>query len=320
MFGRYIVAQGYLFHSLFQYITSLNGSKENKKESKMRLDDERESRNVEDRRGQSGFGGARRVSVGRGKGSILGFIILLVGAYYGVDLSGIVGFGQEETYQQQEQSSYRPSSEEAELNTLSRKVLATTERVWGNYFRQSGMTYREPTLVLYRGATQTACGTGQSVMGPFYCPVDEKIYLDLSFYDDMKHKLKAAGDFAFAYVIAHEVGHHIQHQLGITEQTQKAQRNASSRKEANRISVSVELQADCFAGVWGYHIQKEGRLEAGDVEEAFLAAEAVGDDRLQKQSQGRVIPDSFTHGSSAQRLAWFRKGLQSGNPNVCDTF
>ncbi len=285
----------------------------------MRLENERESRNVEDRRGQSGFGSGRRVSVGRGKGGILGFIILLVGAYYGVDLSGIISLGDDQNYSQT-QSTTVSSQEEAELNTLSRKVLYTTERVWGEYFRQNGMTYREPTLVLYRGATSTACGTGQSVMGPFYCPADEKIYLDLSFYDDMKTKLRAAGDFAFAYVIAHEVGHHVQNKLGITRQTQLAQRNARSQKEANQISVNVELQADCFAGVWGYQIQKEGKLDAGDVEEAFLAAEAVGDDRLQQQNQGRVIPDSFTHGSSAQRLAWFRKGLQTGNPNVCNTF
>lgn len=285
----------------------------------MRLENERESRNVEDRRGQSGFGSGRRVSVGRGKGGILGFIILLVGAYYGVDLSGIISLGDDQNYSQT-QSTTVSSQEEAELNTLSRKVLYTTERVWGEYFRQNGMTYREPTLVLYRGATPTACGTGQSVMGPFYCPADEKIYLDLSFYDDMKTKLRAAGDFAFAYVIAHEVGHHVQNKLGISRQTQLAQRNARSQKEANQISVNVELQADCFAGVWGYQIQKEGKLDAGDVEEAFLAAEAVGDDRLQQQSQGRVIPDSFTHGSSAQRLAWFRKGLQTGNPNVCNTF
>ncbi|MGX2949870.1 KPN_02809 family neutral zinc metallopeptidase [Ursidibacter sp. B-7004-1] len=283
----------------------------------MRLDNERESRNVEDRRGQSSYG-SHRMPVGK-KGGLLGFIILLVGAYYGIDLSGVVGFGQEENYPQTQQTQ-NISAEEAELNTLSRKVLYTTERVWGEYFRKNGLTYREPTLVLYRGATSTACGTGQSVMGPFYCPADEKIYLDLSFYDDMKYKLKAAGDFAFAYVISHEVGHHIQHQLGITAKTQQAQRNASSRREANQISVNVELQADCFAGVWGHQIQKEGKLEDGDVEEAFLAAESVGDDRLQKQSQGRIIPDSFTHGSSAQRLAWFKKGLQSGNPNVCNTF
>ncbi|VTU06253.1 Predicted metalloprotease [Actinobacillus indolicus] len=285
----------------------------------MRLENERESSNVEDRRRQSGYSSGRRVSVGRGKGGILGFIILLVGAYYGVDLSGIISLGDDQNYSQT-QSTTVSSQEEAELNTLSRKVLYTTERVWGEYFRQNGMTYREPTLVLYRGATSTACGTGQSVMGPFYCPADEKIYLDLSFYDDMKTKLRAAGDFAFAYVIAHEVGHHVQNKLGISRQTQLAQRNARSQKEANQISVNVELQADCFAGVWGYQIQKEGKLDAGDVEEAFLAAEAVGDDRLQQQNQGRVIPDSFTHGSSAQRLAWFRKGLQTGNPNVCNTF
>lgn len=278
----------------------------------MRLENERESRNVEDRRGQSG---GRRLVGGR-KGGILGFIILLVGAYYGVDLSGMVNLGEG----QYEQQPHIASAEEQELNTLSRKVLYTTERIWGDYFKQNGMVYQAPTLVLYRGATGTACGTGQSVMGPFYCPADEKIYLDLAFYDDMKHKLRAAGDFAFAYVIAHEVGHHIQNKLGITQQTQRAQRNAASQKAANQISVNVELQADCFAGVWGYQIQREGKLEAGDVEEAFLAAEAVGDDRLQQQNQGRVIPDSFTHGSSAQRLAWFRKGLQSGNPNVCNTF
>lgn len=284
----------------------------------MRLENEKESRNVEDRRGHSsGYGSGRRVPVGK-KGGLLGFIILLVGAYYGVDLSGVVGLGSSsEPYQQ---SSSISNQEEAELNTLSRKVLATTERVWGDYFRQSGMTYREPVLVLYRGTTHTACGTGQSVMGPFYCPADQKIYLDLSFYDDMKHQLRAAGDFAFAYVIAHEVGHHVQHLLGITDKTQLAQRRAESQRAANQISVQVELQADCFAGVWGHQIQREGKLEQGDVEEAFMAAEAVGDDRLQKQSQGRVIPDSFTHGSSAQRLAWFRKGLQSGNPNVCNTF
>lgn len=285
----------------------------------MRLENERESRHVEDRRGQGSYRSQRGFSVGRGKGSVLGLIILLVGAYYGVDLSGVVGFGQDDSYQSNQQSTIS-TGEEAELNTLSRKVLHTTERVWGDYFRQNGLSYREPTLVLYRGATATACGTGQSVMGPFYCPMDEKIYLDLSFYDDMKHKMRAAGDFAFAYVIAHEVGHHVQNRLGISQKTQQAQRNARSQSEANKISVLVELQADCFAGVWGHYIQREGKLEAGDVEEAFMAAEAVGDDRLQQQNSGRVIPDSFTHGSSKQRLEWFRKGLQTGNPSVCNTF
>ncbi|OOH91243.1 hypothetical protein BMT54_03040 [Pasteurellaceae bacterium 15-036681] len=284
----------------------------------MRLDNERESRNVEDRRGQRS---SQRGALGGRKGpGILGFIIVLIGAYYGVDLSGVVGLGQDSNSQsyQSSSSSSLSMAEESELNTLSRKVLYTTERIWGNYFKQNGLTYREPKLVLYTGATGTACGTGQSVMGPFYCPADEKIYLDLSFYSDMKTKMKAAGDFAFAYVIAHEVGHHIQHQIGVTQWSQQQQRQANSRTAANKISVRVELQADCFAGVWGYQIQQEGKLEQGDVEEAFLAAEAVGDDRLQKQSQGRVIPDSFTHGTSAQRLASFRKGLLSGNPAVCE--
>ncbi|MDH2998784.1 hypothetical protein A1D22_11470 [Pasteurellaceae bacterium LFhippo2] len=285
----------------------------------MRLGNERESRNVEDRRGQGGSSN-RRVSLGGGKTGILGFIIVLIGAYYGVDLSGVVGLGQDSNFQsyQTTQSSNLSMAEESELNTLSRKVLYTTERIWGSYFKQNGLTYREPKLVLYTGATGTACGTGQSVMGPFYCPTDEKIYLDLSFYHDMKTKMRAAGDFAFAYVIAHEVGHHIQNQIGVTQWTQQQQRQANSKTAANKISVRVELQADCFAGVWGYQIQQEGKLDQGDVEEAFVAAEAVGDDRLQKQSQGRVIPDSFTHGTSAQRLAAFRKGLQTGNPAVCE--
>lgn len=283
----------------------------------MRLDNEQESRNVEDRRSQSsGYGGRR---IGKGKGGVLGLIIILVGAYYGVDLTGLMGYADTQTAQSS-QAVQQNSAEEAELNTLSRKVLYTTERIWGDYFSQNGYKYREPTLVLYRGATQTACGTGQSVMGPFYCPADEKIYLDLSFYDDMKYQLQAAGDFAFAYVLAHEVGHHVQHLMGITTQTQKAQQQAKSQAAANKISVNVELQADCFAGVWGHQIQKEGKLDTGDIEEAFLAAEAVGDDRLQQQKYGRIVPDSFTHGSSSERLAWFRRGLQAGNPEVCNTF
>ncbi|QGM80592.1 neutral zinc metallopeptidase [Otariodibacter oris] len=277
----------------------------------MRLDNDKKSQNVEDRRGQRYSGRA-----GKGKISVVGFIVLLIGAYYGVDLSGIVGVGSQSNYQSQS-INQRYSEEEQSLDTLARKVLYTTERIWGRFFQGNGMIYHEPTLVLYQGLTQTACGVGQSVMGPFYCPVDQKIYLDLSFYEDMKYQLKASGDFAFAYVIAHEVGHHVQQQLGITQKTQSAQRSARNKVDANKISVSVELQADCFAGVWGHEIQKEGKLDAGDVEEAFLAAEAVGDDRLQQQSKGRVIPDSFTHGTSKQRLQWFRKGLQAGDPNVC---
>ncbi|WP_301097966.1 neutral zinc metallopeptidase [Otariodibacter sp.] len=277
----------------------------------MRLDNDKESQNIEDRRGQRYRGGASKRKI-----SVIGFIILLIGAYYGVDLSGIVGTDLQSNYQSKSINE-RSSEEEQSLDMLARKVLYTTERIWGRFFQENGMIYHEPTLVLYQGATQTACGVGQSVMGPFYCPIDQKIYLDLSFYEDMKYQLKASGDFAFAYVIAHEVGHHVQQQLGITQKTQVAQHSARNKIDANKISVSVELQADCFAGVWGHQIQQEGKLESGDVEEAFLAAEAVGDDRLQQQNQGRVIPDSFTHGTSKQRLEWFQKGLQAGDPNVC---
>lgn len=281
----------------------------------MRLDDVERSKHIEDRRGQT----PRRGGMRKG-GGILSLLIVLVGAYYGVDLSGVVNLnGESGQYQAQSQSRLSQDEEQA-LSRLSGAVLTKTEQVWGNYFRQQGMVYKKPTLVLYYDATHSACGTGQAAMGPFYCPLDQKIYLDLSFYDDMRRKMRAAGDFAFAYVIAHEVGHHIQNLLGISEKTHDAQRRAGSRAEANRISVLVELQADCFAGVWGHQIRNEGRLDDGDVEEAFAAAQAVGDDRLQQQSTGRVVPDSFTHGSSKQRLEWFRKGLQSGNPNVCNTF
>lgn len=281
----------------------------------MRLDDVERSKHIEDRRGQT----PRRGGMRKG-GGILSLLIVLVGAYYGVDLSGVVNLnGESGQYQAQSQSRLSQEEEQA-LSRLSGAVLTKTEQVWGNYFRQQGMVYKKPTLVLYYDATHSACGTGQAAMGPFYCPLDQKIYLDLSFYDDMRRKMRAAGDFAFAYVIAHEVGHHIQNLLGISEKTHDAQRRAGSRAEANRISVLVELQADCFAGVWGHQIRNEGRLDDGDVEEAFAAAQAVGDDRLQQQSTGRVVPDSFTHGSSKQRLEWFRKGLQSGNPNVCNTF
>ena len=176
-----------------------------------------------------------------------------------------------------------------------------------------------PKMVLYRGSTPTACGTGQSAMGPFYCPADQKVYLDLSFYDDMKNQLGAAGDAAFAYVIAHEVGHHVQNLDGTMERVNRARARMSER-DANRLSVMVELQADCLAGVWANRAQARQLFEQGDLEEAFNAAEAVGDDRLQQRSRGYAVPDSFTHGTSAQRLQWFRRGLQSGDPAQCDTF
>ena len=182
-----------------------------------------------------------------------------------------------------------------------------------------GKTYQVPKLVMYRGATRTGCGTGQSVMGPFYCPADTTVYIDLSFYDDMKEKLGADGDFAQGYVIAHEVGHHVQKLLGIEPKVRQMQQNASE-SQVNQLSVRMELQADCFAGVWGHAMQQQGVLEPGDLEEALNAAQAIGDDRLQQQGQGRVVPDSFTHGTSQQRYTWLKRGLDSGDPAQCNTF
>lgn len=274
----------------------------------MRWQGRKESSNVEDRRSARG-------SLGGGKSTgILGFIILLVGAYYGVDLSGLVGtpnFGSQPTTV--------TTQEEQELNSLSRVVLADTEVVWGNYFAKQNRQYREPIMVIYNGATSTACGTGQSAMGPFYCPNDHRLYLDLSFYNDMKLQLGAEGESAFAYVIAHEVGHHIQNLLGILPKVHQAQQSLN-QAQANQLSVKLELQADCFAGVWAHQASKTGLFETGDIEKAFRAAEAVGDDRLQKQSRGYAVPDSFTHGTSAQRLTWFKRGLQTGEPSQCNTF
>lgn len=275
----------------------------------MRWRGRRESSNVEDRRSQNHYRSGGKQS------GILGLIILLIGAYYGIDLSGLVSTPDLGL----QQSSTLNSQEEQELNSLSRVVLADTETVWGNYFSQNSQRYQMPTMVLYRGVTHTACGTGQSAMGPFYCSNDNKVYLDLSFYTDMKHKLGAGGEAAFAYVIAHEVGHHIQNQLGILSQVNRL-RQQTNQNEANRLSVKLELQADCFAGVWAHQATQTGLFESGDIEKAFNAAEAVGDDRLQKRSQGYVVPDSFTHGTSAQRLQWFKRGLNTGDPSQCNTF
>jgi len=199
-------------------------------------------------------------------------------------------------------------------------VLGGTEDVWGPMFQQAGATYQKPRLVLFRGATPTACGTGQSAMGPFYCPGDQKVYIDLSFYDTLRTQLGAPGDFAQAYVIAHEVGHHVQNLLGITGKMDEM-RGKVSQREYNAMSVRVELQADCFAGIWAHHNQKTGNiLEPGDVEEAMNAAAAIGDDALQRKSQGQIVPDSFTHGTSEQRQRWFNSGLKTGSVQACDTF
>ena len=275
----------------------------------MRWQGRRESSNVEDRRSSGGgFGGGKPTG-------ILGLIIILVGAYYGVDLSGLVGKIEVGTTQ----SSPLQLQQEDQLFKLSKVVLGDTEEVWSTYFSKNNRQYVEPRMVIYNGVTPTACGTGQSAMGPFYCPNDQRVYLDLSFYNDMKNKLGAAGESAFAYVIAHEVGHHVQNLFGTLTQVHRLQ-SRSSRTEANQLSVKLELQADCYAGVWASQAVKSGLFERGDIEKAFNAAESVGDDRLQKRSQGYVVPDSFTHGTSAQRLQWFKVGLTSGNPAQCNTF
>lgn len=275
----------------------------------MRWQGRRESTNVEDRRSERSG-----ISMGGKKTGVLGFIILLVGAYYGVDLSGLVGTSSNIGAV----GSSLSQNEEETLEKLSRVVLADTESTWQDYFARSGQKYSAPTMVLYNGATPSACGTGQSAMGPFYCPNDHKVYLDLSFYNDMKNQLGAGGEAAFAYVIAHEVGHHVQNLTGILPRISRLQQ--SNPAQANQLSVNLELQADCFAGVFGYQAVKSNLFEANDLEVAFAAAEAVGDDRLQKRSQGYAVPDSFTHGTSQQRLMWFRKGLQTGDPTQCNTF
>lgn len=278
----------------------------------MRWQDRRESNNVEDRRQQGGGGG---IPIG-GKGRLILLVVVMVAGYYGVDLSPLLS---EPTTQSQPQRQEMSQPAKDPLARFTSVMLASTEDAWGEIFQQSGSRYQAPKLVLYRGATRTGCGQGQSVMGPFYCPADRTVYIDLSFYQEMRDKLGADGDFAQGYVVAHEVGHHVQNLLGI-ERKMREQQQGLSRAEQNKLSVKLELQADCFAGVWGHYMQRVQVLEHGDLEEALNAAQAIGDDRLQQQSQGRVIPDSFTHGSSAQRYAWFKRGFDSGKPASCNTF
>ncbi|MBQ4675019.1 neutral zinc metallopeptidase [Aeromonas hydrophila] len=278
----------------------------------MRWQDRRESNNVEDRRQQGGGGG---IPIG-GKGRLILLVVVMVAGYYGVDLSPLLS---EPTTQSQPQRQEMSQPAKDPLARFTSVILASTEDAWGEIFQQSGNRYQAPKLVLYRGATRTGCGQGQSVMGPFYCPADRTVYIDLSFYQEMRDKLGADGDFAQGYVVAHEVGHHVQNLLGI-ERKMREQQQGLSRADQNKLSVKLELQADCFAGVWGHYMQREQVLEHGDLEEALNAAQAIGDDRLQQQSQGRVISDSFTHGSSAQRYAWFKRGFDSGKPASCNTF
>lgn len=282
----------------------------------MRFDNGRESENIEDRRGEGGGGGLR---LGGGKLGIGGIILALVAIYFGVDPSVLLQTTNVAPQQQAPIS--RPASRpEDELGRFVSMVLADTEDTWGAIFRSAGRQYEQPRLVLFSGATGTACGVGQAAMGPFYCPTDRKVYIDLGFYDELRHRFRAPGDFAQAYVIAHEIGHHVQNLLGVSDKVQSA-RSRLSQREGNALSVRLELQADCFAGVWAHHADRARHvLEAGDVEEALGAAAAIGDDRLQKQAQGYAVPDSFTHGSAAQRVRWFRIGLEQGAVRACDTF
>lgn len=287
----------------------------------MRWQNRRESNNVEDRRSQSYQGGGfplGNIQLPKGKAGLVFIVIILIAGYYGVDLTALLGGGN--GLVQTQQTTQVNSPQDNEMAKFTSVVLASTEDVWGGIFKQDNKAYQEPRLVLFRGATPTACGTGQSAMGPFYCPSDKTVYIDLSFYQDMKNKLGAGGDFAQAYVVAHEVGHHVQNLLGIADRVRSLQQQSRNQTEVNRLSVQLELQADCFAGVWGYHMDLEQALEDGDLEEALNAAKAIGDDRLQKQAQGYVVPDSFTHGTSEQRYTWFKRGFESGKMSSCNTF
>jgi uncharacterized protein len=276
----------------------------------MRWREGRQSDNVEDRRGMGGKGLAI--------GGIGGVVVLLVSLLFGIDPRTLLGGG--ESNPGPGTSTSRPvNPEEEELKALSSSVLASTEDVWEEVFRQKGQRYRPPKLVLFTNQVESPCGLSSAAVGPFYCPGDQKVYIDLSFYRELKSRFRAPGDFAQAYVIAHEVGHHIQTLLG-TMQKVDSMRGRMSERETNDISVRLELQADFYAGVWAHYAQQKGLLEEGDIEEALNAATAIGDDRLQKESQGYVVPDSFTHGTSAQRMRWFRKGFETGDLNQGDTF
>ena len=275
----------------------------------MRLGNQRASGNVEDRRGMGMVGG------GLGVG---GIVIALIAYFLGFDPGAVINMVDQVAPQGETREAPKGAPAD-EMGQFVAKVLGSAEDVWGKIFQQSNSQYRPATLVLYDGQVRSACGTGQSAMGPFYCSGDEKLYIDLSFFRDLQARFGAPGDFAQAYVIAHEVGHHVQKLTGTFEKMEAA-RGRLSKAEFNRTSVRMELQADCYAGVWGHHAGTMNQLESGDVTEALNAATAIGDDRLQKQTQGHVVPESFTHGSSEQRVRWFKRGMDSGRAQDCDTF
>ena len=278
----------------------------------MRWRGERQSTNIEDRRGISG---GRGLAVGGGLGTVLIMILALV---FGFDPQTLLQQGPDEQ-PSQVQSSRPRNAEEEELKQFVAVVLAKSEDVWQDVFQKNGRQYREPTLVLFTDQVRSACGIAGAAVGPFYCPGDEKVYIDLAFYEELRRQFNAPGDFAQAYVVAHEVGHHVQKLLGITQRVDAMQRQMGER-EGNEMSVRLELQADFFAGVFARHVQNQGMLEAGDIEEALRAASAVGDDKIQRRTTGYVVPDSFTHGTSEQRLRWFKRGFETGDIRQGDTF
>ena len=277
----------------------------------MRWQGRQGSSNVEDRRG---------VRYGRAGGIGIGTILLaLVAMYFGQDPS-VVLQGVQPSAPTSEEVPYEETPEEAQLREFVSVVLADTEQTWGQIFSQAGATYEQPKLVLFSGAVESACGFAQAAVGPFYCPGDRKVYIDLTFYQELQSRFGAPGDFAQAYVVAHEIGHHVQTLMGISERNMAARQQASEA-QANALSVRQELQADCFAGIWAHNADRSRQLlEQGDIEEGLNAAAAIGDDRLQKQGRGYVSPDSFTHGSSEQRVRWFKRGFESGSVRSCDTF
>jgi uncharacterized protein len=296
----------------------------------MKWENNRQSDQVEDRRstpgsgGVFGGGGGGRRTGGKSLGLGTIVIALVAGWIFGINpmtILGVLGGAGDLASNAPVQTQNAPAGQPTDdMGQFVAAVLGGTEDAWTTIFQQGGAQYAKPRLVLFRGSTPTACGTGQSAMGPFYCPGDQKVYIDLSFYDTLRRQLGAPGDFAQAYVIAHEVGHHVQKLLGITDKVD-SMRGRISERDQNALSVRLELQADCFAGIWAHHNNKsKAILEPGDVEEALNAAAAIGDDALQRKSQGMVVPDSFTHGTSAQRQRWFHTGLETGNVQSCDTF
>ena len=269
---------------------------------------------VQDNRGGGLPGGGLAVG-----GGIGGLVIALIAMFFGVDPSVVLGGGQQTQTRPTPADPSQPGAQDETFDFVDR-IVTSSNQVWSGIFQKAGRTYTTPVLELFTQATRSACGSATSAVGPFYCPADQKIYLDTSFFNQMDRQLGGGGDFAYSYVIAHEVGHHVQNELGIADKVNRAQQQASSEAEANRYSVAMELQADCFAGVWGNNVSGLANITQQDVQEAVRTAEAIGDDNLQRRSGGQVVPDSFTHGSSQQRVTWFMRGFESGDPNGCDTF